>query len=160
MALTFGLLAACGGDPADPDMDPGDGTVIAPMRATIDGVAWAAPESNVQAFFIASSSTYGLTGADLTGNVGSRALLLNLQAITEPGTYDLGSINPFRYANTSIGTGVWETGPGASGSVTVTTVTPTHIVGTFSFTAVPAPSNRATNVVSVTDGSFDVTLVP
>jgi hypothetical protein len=131
------------------------------MRATINGVAWVAPASNVQSFYIASSNTYGLVGADLTGNVGSRALLLNLQAITGPGTYALGSTNPLRYANTSSGTGVWETlGSGASGSVTVTIATPTRIVGTFFFTAVPTASNPATNTVSVTNGVFDVTITP
>lgn len=160
LALTIGLFGACGGDgPTDPD---GDGNLngSGPMRATIGGVAWVAPASNVQSFYIESSKTYGLVGADLTGNVGSRALLLNLQGITGPGTYALPSINPFRYANTSNGTAVWETAGAGTGSVTVTTATPTRIAGTFFFTAVPASSNPATNTVSVTNGSFDVTITP
>lgn len=104
------------------------------MRATIAGVAWVAPAANVQAFYIASSNTYGLAGADLTGNVGSRALLLNPQGITGPGTFTLPSTQPFRYANTGNGTNVWETriGAGSSRSVTVTVATPTRIAGTFS----------------------------
>jgi hypothetical protein len=130
------------------------------MRATINGVAWVAPASNVQSFYIASSNTYGLVGSDLTGNIGSRALLLNLQGITGPGTFALPSTFPFRYANTSSGTSVWETAGTATGSVTVTTATPTRIVGTFFFTAIPAPSNAATGTVSVTNGVFDVTIAP
>jgi hypothetical protein len=162
--LSIALLAACGGDgPTDPDgdpSDPGGSAGTGPMRATINGVPWVAPASNVQSFFIASSNTYGLVGADLTGNVGSRALLLNLQGITGPGTYALGTLIPMRYANTSNGSGVWETGPGSSGSVTVTVATPTRIVGTFAFTAVPASNNPATNNLAVTNGVFDVTIAP
>jgi hypothetical protein len=160
--LAISALVACGGNdgPTDPD---GDGQVggTGPMRATIAGVAWVAPEANVQSFYIASSNTYGLVGADLTGNVGSRALLLNLGGITVPGTYSLPSSLPFRYANTGSGTNVWETaGAGSSGSVTVTLATPTRIVGTFSFTAVPASGNLTGTTVQVTNGVFDVTIRP
>src|SRR5687767_5838559 len=104
VVLTMFALGACGGDgaPTDPEGDGGGGSSgTGPMRATIAGVAWVAPASNVQSFYIASSNTYGLVGADLTGNVGSRALLLNLGGITGPGTYALPSALPFRYANTS-----------------------------------------------------------
>jgi hypothetical protein len=129
------------------------------MRATIAGVAWVAPANQVQTFFIASSNTYGMVGADLTGNLGSRVLLINLQGITGPGTFTLPSLLPFRYANTSNGTNVWETaGSGSSGTVTVTVATPTRIAGTFAFTAVPAAGNLLGTTVAVTNGVFDVTI--
>jgi hypothetical protein len=131
------------------------------MRATIAGVAWVAPAQNVQSFYIAASNTYGLVGADLTGNVGSRALLLSLQGITGPGTYALPSVLPLRYANTSSGTNVWEVlGAGSSGSVTVTVATPTRVAGTFFFTARPAAGNTTGTTVAVTNGAFDVTIAP
>jgi hypothetical protein len=163
VALTIAAFGGCGGDsPTDAEENGGNGggTGTGPMRATIAGVAWVAPEANVQSFYIASSNTYGLVGADLTGNVGSRALLINLQGVTGPGTYTLPSVQPFRYANTSSGTNVWETGTGSSGSVVVTVATPTRIAGTFSFTAVPASGNNTGTTVSVTNGAFDVAIRP
>jgi hypothetical protein len=44
-----------------------------------------------------------------------------------------------------------------SGSVTLTTITATHAVGTFQFTVVPVPGTGATGSRSITQGSFDVT---
>ncbi|HEY8062475.1 MAG TPA: hypothetical protein VID74_06745, partial [Gemmatimonadales bacterium] len=50
----------------------------------------------------------------------------------------------------------WDTfGAGATGTVTVTTLSATHVAGTFSFSAIP--QSGTTGAMVVTQGAFDIT---
>lgn len=150
-------LSGCSGDgPTDPGGNDGGNSLTGAIKATIDGSPWASPVQFTTAAYTASSNTYLIVGAEQA--VGGRALLINLSSVPGPGTYSLPSSLPFRYANTTSGTQVWETNVGTTGTVVVTTATPTRFVGTFSFTARPTSSNPAGNTVNVTNGSFDVTI--
>jgi hypothetical protein len=84
-------------------------------------------------------------------------LICLLSAVAAPGTYSraFGNNNGGIATYTKNGQG-WGSGvPGGSGSVTLTTLTANHVVGTFSFNA--APSNGgATGTIQVTNGKFDI----
>ena len=117
---------------------------------------------------IAGNSFYGAT---VTGGlIASNTLIFNassergyyisfsLGSVTAPGTYALTTSNPARYIIVSQAaslTATWgsPTTAGSSGSVTITSFTPTRIAGTF--TATLAANPGATGTVAVT-GSFDI----
>lgn len=160
-ALALLVLAACGGSsPAgDDDDDDEGGEIVAPITATINGVKWGSTAQTLKSY-IAGSHTYIITGAE---SVTGRAIVLNLGEVTAPGTYNFGTMLPFRFVTVGIGTNVWESAfasaPPYPGTFTVTLVTPTRIVGTFSFTGSPsATTPGATGTATVTNGKFDVTI--
>jgi hypothetical protein len=145
LALTL-LAAGCGGS----STGPAGGN--AAFSATIDGVAWAAVATSTAANG-AANGIFSIIGADATG----KALSLTLYNIGAPGTYPLG-VTGTVYGGTGIVTEAsssWSTPlSGAAGTVTITTVSGTRLVGTFSFTAAPLLGPGSTR--SVTNGSFDV----
>ena len=117
------------------------------MSAKIDGVAWTATTvgagvSNGIAILAAGNGTTTI-GLSFVPAVGT-------QTVTATGIV-IGQL--------TIGGQTWQTAgiAGGSGSVTVTTATANHLVGTFSFTA-PALTSGATPATrQVTAGAFDVT---
>jgi hypothetical protein len=124
--------------------------VSGPLSATIDGKAWASSAPSV----VRGGSIISIAGIDnaLTGAV---SLAVGAAA---PGTYSLG------FGNNTGGLGIVSRGSqgwgsalqGGTGSVTFTTITTNHVVGTFAFDAVPS-SGGATGTVHVTNGKFDIT---
>lgn len=149
------LLVACGGGsptgPSGPPSLPGGGSAT----ATVDGQALGG--------FTLANATHAFSGGytiSLTqtqGTVG-RSITLSLMNIPGPGTYPLGT-----GAGVSGGTGIyvdagagWTTPlSGEAGTITLTTLTDTRIVGSFAFTA-DQVTGGATGSRAITGGSFDL----
>ena len=149
-------VGACGGDggndnPTGPNNEnqtvTGDGNV----RATINGAAWRSLKSGDRV--TRNGNFYGIATVNLP-----YALVLGVANVTGPGTFNLNlSAGNGSSAIISNSTGGWGTAfNGGSGTITVTTLTATRIVGTFSFDAVPG-SGSATGTVVVRNGTFDLT---
>jgi hypothetical protein len=161
LGASAGLLlaaAACGGDTPS---GPGAGDDDSPMTAKIDGVVWAAdPRYVSQAVVHNAPGIYVISGSKFLTSTNVLTILLTLYNVRGPGTYPLGV-----GANVVGGTGIvsisetsagWSTPlSGASGTVTITTLTATRIVGTFDFTATPI-SGPSTGTKTVTEGRFDL----
>lgn len=145
------LLTGCGSS-SDSTTETNSGGILSSYSASVGGVAWAAVQPVV---WTITSSGVTMSGADAGG-----ATTVSLSFFgTAPGTYSL-TINQ----NTTGGLATvaksngqgWSTlGQGGTGTVTVTTLTAKHVVGTFSFDAVTSP-NGVTNVIHVTNGKFDL----
>lgn len=149
-ALLTAVAIGCGGS-TEPNNNgnPTGGT----FKATIDGSAW------VSAFTSASASAGGNFNLGGVAAGGSPTLTLGLYAIGAPGTYPIGVGGTVAGGTASISASgaLWMTPlSGAAGTVTVTSVSPTRIAGTFSFSAPPALGQSVTNTRTVTAGEFDV----
>lgn len=138
----------CGGDstgPGDPTPDPSESSIT----ARIDGQAWTA---NVGVHAVRASGAVGIAGGD-------GAVLISLGFVGGTGTFTIGGPSG---ANGTVseanGTRVWSTatGPGGSGSITVTSIDDTRVVGTFSFVAPATANTGATGTRTVTEGAFNV----
>jgi hypothetical protein len=152
-ALVVSLLfaAACGDDPAAPDAGNSR------MSARVDGTAWTSdplPASDV--VILALPGVYQIDGRRIAGG-NSSAMTITLYNVRGPGTYPLG-VGPTgvgglaQYVEAGRG---WATPlSGASGSITVSTLSETAIAGTFFFTG-EAITGGATGTRSVTEGRFD-----
>lgn len=127
------------------------------VTARVDGLAFTG-----RAPIIADRSR-GDTLNLLVGMHGGRpdAVALWLRVpISGPGTFVLWPDGGDAWAAVSDSTGVtkWLTSEnGGSGEITVLTVTPTHVTGTFRFTAIASPGMGYTpRTRVVTDGKFDI----
>jgi hypothetical protein len=149
LAALLLLVAACGDDPAAPDA--GDSR----MSARIDGTAWTSdPLPGSDVVIHALPGAYQIDGRRIAGG---SAMTMTLYNVRGPGTYPLG-VGPTGVGGLAqyieAGSG-WATPlSGASGSVTVSTLSETAIAGTFSFTAEPIVGG-ATGTRSATEGRFD-----
>ena len=145
--VLIGLLGACGGSSTEPN----DGDMS--LSATIDGSQWSANGSTTAANAIAGGN-FTVVGADQNG----RVLTLTVYNIGAPGTYPLG-VGSSVFGGTGIlsegATSWWTPLSGAAGTVTITSVSATRLVGTFAFSAVPLVGT-AGGTRSVTNGAFDV----
>lgn len=120
------------------------------FTAMIDGAAWSAhgrigvDRSDESLGLIALSETY--------------AISISIGDAAEPGTFQIGgdpsavqvSMHLF---GAPAGTADYR---GGAGSVSITALTETHIAGTFSFVAMPAPAGAA-GALRITSGAFDLT---
>ena len=122
------------------------------MSATINGASWVTQGKPGASY---RQNIFSIAGLNLT----SYGVSMAVGTVTTAGTYSLA------YSNTQAGSGIvtnttgagWGTGfPGGTGSITFTTLTANHAVGTFAFHAVVASGN-ATGTIDVTNGKFDVT---
>jgi hypothetical protein len=151
--LAVALLAAiaCGGDAATGVNNGGSNLASEPLSAVINGVQWGSP---LPAATYGKNSILSIAGLDaaLTASVSVAVIA------PSTGTYSLAYQNPnFATAGVSKVSQGWSTGfAGGTGSVTITTLTANHVVGTFAFTAVPG-SGGATGTIQVTNGKFDIT---
>lgn len=155
---TAGLLGlaatgACGG--GGDSNGPGSGSGF---TATIDGQAWEATEIS-----IAANPIPGLPGALLiTGNEGGtdgRGVVITLSNISGTGTYPLGVGSDVYGGTGQVGqsNNGWITDTkGTAGTITLTTLTASHITGSFSFVAEPGHSNTVGGNRVVTNGHFDL----
>jgi hypothetical protein len=144
------LCAACGDGYGD-STGPGNNNNANAITAQIDGVAWTSSGSRLATH---SNNVLTITGADNAGKV----ITIALANVTATGTFSLAVGNPNgALGNVIDGARIWaSTGQGGSGTITVSTLTSARVAGTFSFTAVPAPSTPATGTVRVTGGTFDL----
>jgi hypothetical protein len=159
MTLALVALAACGSE-SDPNNGGGGGGggggTSGNITATVDGQAWESTVTSEQA-------QVGPLGAiTIQGTwANSTTITLNLYNIDEPGTYPLGvtaaNVGGSGVVSTTTGRSWFTPGSGAAGTVTLTTLTANHIVGTFSFNAEPL-GGGATGTKAVTGGSFDLIL--
>jgi hypothetical protein len=123
----------------------GNGTI----SASIDGASWSA-SSSVQASYI----TYAL----IIDGIDSQARQINLflPNVMATGSFALDAGQP-AVAEVSFGFQTWSTAmTGGTGSVTLTTLSGSHAIGTFSFTASPNAQSGATGTKVVTNGTFDI----
>jgi hypothetical protein len=142
--------AACGGGGGDDDGGGGPGGQ-SNMSARVDGNEWSGLGNAARS----AGGIYTVTGAD-----GTDGISLQLYNIPGPGTYALG-LNATGFGGTAIFSTVgagWGTPlTGLAGSVTITTLTDTRIVGTFHYDATPL-NGTASGTVEVTEGEFDMLL--
>lgn len=150
LATILLITAACGGDsPTD-----SGGPNTAPLKATIDGQPWVASFASAAA---GANGVFTVSGSSLSTSV--TALSLILYYIGAPGTYPLGVGGSVRGGQGILsGSGSsWATAlTGASGSVTITTVSATRIAGKFEFSAPPQAGAGTTTTRTVTQGEFDL----
>ncbi len=146
---------ACGGG-SGPTQPGGGGT--GPITATVDGVAWAGGTNTSSVTTSAQlPGQYTIVGTQSTATT-ARIITLALTNIPGVGTYPLGT-----GSGVSGGTGIyaeptggWGTElSGAAGTVTISTLTATRIVGTFAFTA-SVVNSGATGTRTITNGKFDL----
>ena len=151
-AILLLSVVACGSDSGN-SLTGTNPTGSGPLSATIDGKAWA---SAVPAA-IYRNNIVSIAGIDA-------ALTTTLSfafAATGPGTFSIAPGNQTGGLGLVVKTGAtsqtWGSAlTGGSGSVTLTTLTANHVVGTFAFDAVPS-GGGATGTVHVTGGKFDIT---
>ncbi|CAN5867630.1 hypothetical protein BH23GEM9_BH23GEM9_29450 [soil metagenome] len=127
------------------------------MTARVDGQQWTAVDLSVAAF-PGQSGSFTITGTESVNNA-SRSINLALYNVRGTGTYPLGvsSVIVGGRAQFSESGVVWATpNNGASGSVTLTTLTPTRIAGTFEYIAQLSSGSSATQSRSITNGVFDI----
>ena len=124
------LSAACGG-----------------KTATIDGTAWTALAVTTG---LATGPTRLISGTDVT-----RTLVIGFAPST--GTQLTGSTSVV-FCRLIIGSQTWQAGLtyGGTGTVSVTTLTSTRVVGTFSFTAPGATAGTTPATRTLASGTFDV----
>lgn len=139
------LLTACGGN------DPTGPGGSANFQATIGSAVWQAQTASAVA---GVNGTFTISGGSASGS-GLALVLYNMSA---PGTYPLGVGGSVFGGSATVTEGVaswWTALSGAAGTVTISQVSATRIVGTFSFTAVPL-AGGATGTRQVSAGSFDL----
>lgn len=152
--VAFASFGCGGGSSSTTSPTVTNGVTVNPlhgsMTAVIDGSAWTAVAINTAVY---SNGILSIAGADSSSTI--RAIGLSVTA-PAPGTYSMttGTANSVL----SIGIGpTWTANvAGGSGSVTLTSLSSTGAVGTFSFTAVAA-AGGATGSHVVTQGVFNIT---
>ncbi len=141
------LLTSCTKDDDTTPENPvaGNGT----MSLTVDGSSWTASLS-VQG--VNTNGVVNVTGSDSNAHQASVILM----GVTEPGTYQVstGSQHQLRWTEglgqdqTFVANGIL-----GSGTITVTEISSTKVVGTFSFTGFSTASSSK----EITNGQFSAT---
>lgn len=163
------LLVACGGGDGDSPTGPGPSTTVGTFTASIDGTPWVSTVNQVAGGGSGSNQVPGvitMTGTRVVSATNYTTITLTLGYIAGTGNYPLG-VNPgstaggigavFAPQGSSFGT--WSTNlTGSAGTVTVTSLTSSRIVGTFQFTAPPQSFTTTTGTRVVTSGTFDMPL--
>jgi len=152
-AITLALAAGCGKD--DGPSGPGGGGGSSAMSATIDGSSWASAATPGAAHAVRGGAFIAVAGSSQS----LRVVAFTIPNVMEPGTHEL--VPPLNaQVQDNIGDAMWMTGTsGATGTVTVTSISAERITGTFSFTATAVPGTAATGTLVVTNGKFDVRFV-
>ena len=160
LMAAIAVLGCGGGDDDDngnPTGPPTGGAANGTMSAQIGGASWRSigainvsrqPQQNTIAFAgsgSAGSTTYAVS-ISIANATGTGTHNLNVFAGGDGSTLIIGNSAALGWASA---------GQGASGTLTITSLTTNRIVGTFSGTLSPA-GHSAGNLV-VTSGTFDVT---
>jgi len=152
IALTASaVLAACG------DSSPAGPSGSASISAQLNGAPW----SVGGVYARATRNQVGSIGITAVDPGVAYSLGITLSEVEGPGTYTLHDTFPLRFAVVTVGTaqGWGSTYGGGGGSVTITSLSETRITGSFNFTAGPAPSSSETEMLTVTNGQFDLPVV-
>ncbi|MEP6763043.1 MAG: DUF6252 family protein [Gemmatimonadaceae bacterium] len=121
------------------------------LTATIGGASMA----SLNTFTIRNNGEVDIRGA----GTNQRELHLHLAAGTGIGVITLGGGSTNSFAEYPYDAAHWVTDPlGNTGTITVTSKSSSHIIGTFSFTMYIADSNSHAISLVVTNGVFDVDL--
>ncbi|MFN0100046.1 MAG: hypothetical protein ACKVS7_15350 [Gemmatimonadaceae bacterium] len=151
-SLALLLAAGCGGDgPSGPGGDPS----ATGFSARVDGATYTPSLSAVASHFLAGA--YSITAVRSSG-ANTSAMTISLINIPGPGTYPLGTGagvagGTATYVQNTAG---WGTPlSGEAGTITITTLTDTRMVGTFSFTA-EGVTGGATGTKAISNGTFDI----
>lgn len=122
-------------------------TVAVGVSAKINGASFAASGSS----FTLSGNTLSVSAFDL-----SYTISFSIAGVTATGTYPIGTQPVVLFIVSKPPGSGWDTfGAGATGSLTITTLSATHVAGTFSFSAIP--QSGTTGAMVVTQGTFDIT---
>lgn len=154
VAAVLLLLAPACSDDLGPPRDPsvGQGT----LSVALDGVEWTPVRVDAQR----QDGFSGIWADDEAP--GSLTLLLQVPNLQGTGTFAFGEAGPLGpRATLFLGSGAdqvaWRaTGEQGSGTVTITELTDERLVGTFEFEAVADHEETDPEVVTATQGSFDV----
>jgi hypothetical protein len=146
LAMALLTSTACGGSSSTgPTKTTTNGAKS--MSAKIDGAAWSA-----------TTVGGGVTGGIeiLVGTNGTQSVSISF--VPTAGTQTM-TPTGIVIGQVTIGSQTWQASgaAGSSGSVTVTTATATHLVGTFTFTAPVLGGSGSPATRQVTAGTFDVT---
>lgn len=104
----------------------------------------------------------GGDGVSIDTSSSVNGISLMLVGVTAPGTYPLSNTAPLRTLIVGRNGGdashcCWGLNAGGDvGSITITSLTPTRVKGTFTGTLQPQPGKAATAPITVVDGLFDV----
>jgi hypothetical protein len=151
-AVLLLLASACVDDPTSPDPSLPQGT----LGTILNGESWSPAR-------VAAQQQDGFSGiwAD-EGSPGSLTLLLQVPNLQGTGTFAFGEEGPLGpRATLLLGSGAdqvaWRAdGDQGSGTVTITELTDERLVGTFEFEAVADQEETDPQVITATQGSFDV----
>jgi len=138
---------ACGGDNTGPN-----GQTNGDMTAKIDGSSFSSVATYATRNATNAGTIVALSGAEADGTA------LGFGFVDAgPGTYTVSATSPTNATLIEPGGHAWVASVvGGSGSVTITTLDATHIVGTFAFSMAPSAGTGATGTRAVTQGAFDV----
>jgi len=126
------------------------------VRAKLDGAAWNAAGA-LPIVLTASPAPMLVIGA---GN-SSRQMAFAVSPFNGAGTYDVQPGGGTRFTIEDPATGAKWGGPtGGSGSIVITSITTTRLIGTFAVDLAPVPGTSASGTLHVTEGSFDLGLPP
>lgn len=121
------------------------------MSASIGGTAWTA---NLSVTASHAGNVLAIAGV----SADSRQINITVPNVTTTGTVNLG-VGQQGVGTVTLGTQAWVTSlVGGTGSVSITTLTATHVAGTFTFTAAASTNTGATGTKAVTSGAFDIDL--
>lgn len=159
------ILVGCGGgddgddnNPVNPGPGPGGS---GPMSATINGQAWVSDANSALAQLgVGLPGSFVIQGNKVVSSTDAITIQLILYNVDGPGTYPLGTGPTVDggtglVASAAVGFGTPLTGN--AGTVTITTLTPTRIAGTFSFVANQNYGGTG-GTRTVTNGQFDLAL--
>ena len=137
------IVSACGGDPTPPTK-PNTRT----MTARIDGSTWSAVSIEIDSTPPSILIVKGMSAGQL--------LALGIPLGPGVGTQDVGAPTPV-FGTLGIGSQAWVASrtQGGAGSITLTTVAPGHVAGTFSFTLAAQPGATPASR-QITAGAFDI----
>lgn len=157
--LLLGLVVAvagCGG--SDDDGNPmGPGLINGTFTATVDGTAFSATTSVIAAYV---SNTLVITATSGSG-ANAKSFSLTVQGVTGTGTFSLvtaGSAATYSETTNSISQSWLCASTQGSGTVTLSQLSATKAVGTFTFIAPANTISGATGTKAVTAGSFNITV--
>ncbi len=157
------LTVACGGNtPTSPSLPslPGGSSFMTlsrgMVRATVDGTRW---ESASPLATSGMSTAAGVPLMTLTASSTGDGISLSITGPLALGTHAAGGSAPVFFTLLQGFGPSWTVspfGPGSSGTLTLTTATPTRVAGSFSFTATTLTQGLTPPARTVTDGVFDV----
>lgn len=165
LLLAIVFTAACS-SPTSPSLEapitlPGGATTTTLTRgslnATVDGVRWDA--TSPLGTITANAALPGSDRLTVSGQAVSSGLFITLSAPLATGTYDLASTSSFVTFGVLQGLGsIWSAAPSpsASGTLTLTTASPSRVAGTFSFVATALSAGTTPPTRTVTNGAFDL----